>query len=411
MMRRSLLLIVLAMLAPSWAWAVDLTATRAFTLSEASPLFRSATVSLDALTASMTLSLQRPTTAAPLNWDEKSTVRVSLVYVVDGVEYRCTGQASGGIRTRKDGVEASIYTLSYKPPVLLDAKAREYLKTAAKDGQGFYNNVPLTRLGELGATVQGYVELELLTGTVETAITLATTTEEPAPTIRTKNSVAFNAATDGKEENGDGVLSVSHTASGSDRAAFAGVGGSSQATAVTSITYAGSGMTQLWDFRDSGPSLVNGGFILAGVGTGAQTVTSTLDAAASDHALGVISFTGVDQTTPTGNTQTATNTGTSATVTVTGVAADDMVVDNIYTTYGGGGSPAVGANQTERYAELPFWIGSHLAGSTQAGADGGVMSWTFDSRPYTLGAVRLIAAAGGGGGSTTRNLMLMGVGQ
>lgn len=374
-----------------------LTASWSIILSAQNPSIQSPTVNLGALTSRLEVRIRRPTTAVPVNWPNTAKIRVSLVILVDGVQYTCTGTVSGGVRVTPVG-EASEYVLIYSPPVFFGEKALTYLQTATVDRDGNYTDVPLTRIGETGTTVQGYLRIERISGRTETTVTIATTTEEPAPRLaKYHNSVAFNAATDGQELNGDGVLSVSHTAAGSDRAAFAGVGGSSEAGSVTSITYAGSGMTQLWDFTDAGPSLLNGGFVLAGVSTGAQTVTSTLNSAVSDHALGVISFTGVDQTTPTGNTQTSTGSGTTASVTVTGVTADDMVVDNIVTDYGGGGAPSVGAGQTRRYTETMAWVGSHVAGSTQGGASGGVMSWTFDSRVYTLGAARLIAAAAGAG--------------
>lgn len=356
------------------------------TLSETIPL------TLAPKTAKIMVSLKRPTTLKPLNWDVTGTVTVTIKAMVDGQLHICRGRATGGIRLNGAGQEGSAYSLTFTP-------TWGYLEGPSN---------PVRRLGEGSAAYHATVEIVRSSGSIETEVDI-TTMEADAPAVPFTNSVAFNAATDGQELNGDGVLSVSHTAAGSDRAAFAGVSGATEPTAVTSITYAGSAMTQLWDFRDAGPSLLNGGFVLAGVGTGSQTVTSTLDAGTSDHALGVISFTGVDQTTPTGNVQTVTNSGTTATVTVTGVAADDMVVDNVVTAYGGGGAPSVGANQTQRYTETMAWAGSHLAGSTQPGASGGVMSWTFDSRDYTLGAARLIAATAAG--ASRQGLMMMGMGR
>jgi len=168
----------------------ELIASRSVTLTAQNPRLQSPMVPLGQLTSSITVKLRRPTTAQPLNWNANSTVRVSLVFIVDGVEYRCAGQVTGGFRYADpplNTIAIPEYSLTYNPTVLFSDKAREYIKTATPDKDGFYENVPLTRLGETGSTIQGYLLLERVRGTINTVITIAATTEAPAPTVRTKN--------------------------------------------------------------------------------------------------------------------------------------------------------------------------------------------------------------------------------
>lgn len=358
--------------------------------------FKSEMVALDPQTDVITLRLARPTTLNPRAWGSSDRLRVSLVVTVDGVEHRCTGQASGGVRTRA-AVEQGEYILSYQPT---------WGWFGARTGR-------TRRLGETRqSTYTAHVEIELLAGVlVETEIEV-TSTESPAPDRPFHSSVAFDAATSAIEFTGDGTLSLTHTSTGSDRAVFAGVGATGGAS--MSVTYGGAGMTELWDL--SAPNTFTGaGNRLAGQATGAQTVTSTVAGDSGNHALGVISMTGVDQTTPVGAVVTTSGNAFSASVTVLSVGTDDMVVDSIAS---GWGEHTPGADQTERYARGAGFL--EIAGDTQPGSAGGVMSHSTDggspnffSDDFILGAVAFKAAAGGiveADGSSSGTSTLTGVG-
>lgn len=388
-----------------------LASAQLITLIAETPRFRTSKVSVDPLTDRLTIRLRRPTTLAPLAWNTAATVRVSLVLVLDGVEHRATGQVSGGIRARSDGTEVPFYELRYAPTVQFGQKAWDYIATTTRNAEGFYNDVPLTRIGETASTVEGYVELELLRGTVETELLLATTRESLAPTIRHKNPVTFDAATSATEGAGDGVLSLTHTSTGSDRAAFGGVSWRSVTAGSTSLTYAGTGMTEQWDVQNVNRS--SAGYTIAGQTTGAQTVTSTLvDTAPGDQNLGVISMTTVDQTTPVGTAATGTGTTSPASVTVGSVGADDLVVDN-FASNPDNGEPTAGADQTLRNTQ--DGAETKLRESSQVGTAGGVMSWTFSpgGAAWALGAIAFkpVGAAGAVVGKIrTRQLALTGAG-
>ncbi|MFO0773701.1 MAG: hypothetical protein U0172_03435 [Nitrospiraceae bacterium] len=331
-------------------------------------------VAVPALTSEIVVRIQRPTTLVPLAWDAASTLRVTLRFVVDGVEHLTIGTASGGVRTGPQG-ELSEYVIRYKPTVLFGQRARDYMVNNPKDPNGFYYNVPLTRLGELGSTVRAGLILERLSGTISTTITVAATNEAPAPVLaRHHNSVAFDAATTVSESGGDGVLTTTHTAGGADRAVFVGAGVfAASPLGMSSVTYGGVGLTQLWSIDFAAAAYLNAGYQMVAPTTGAQTVTATAASSAPlEQGMGIMSLTGVNQANPVGTAVTTTGNGTSPSLTVATPAADSLVVDAVVI---GGLLASAGADQTERYAinGSPFMF---QQGSTQSGASGGVMSWS-----------------------------------
>ena len=319
---------------------------------------------IPAQTDRITLSVRRPTTAQPLDFDATSRLGVTLVVSADGVEHRYRGQVTGGTRVIEGEGEAPAYQLVITPT------------------WGFFgatSGLP-KRLGETCTLYTARLELERLAGSITTLVELIHGTSA-APAVPFSQTVAFDTATDAQETTGDGVLSLSHTATGSDLAAFAGVEIFAGTTTSTSVTYAGTGMTEAWDFTYA-TSNGNAGYRLAGPTAGAQTVTSTIgDTTPDRHFLGVISMTGVDQTTPVGTPATANGTTSPATVTVGSVGADDLVVDNMKVF----ATPTIGADQTESYNDIGG--AQNVRGATQPGTAGGVMSWTFTNATWGTGAI------------------------
>lgn len=312
-------------------------------------------------------------------------VRPTLLVTVAGVEYRCTGRVT----------DQPLYELAYTLPVVLADHAWEYLKGRPKDALGRAFGVPLTRLTEFGHATARLL-LEHLDGDpLDTAVQFFAL-DLPRSLGMHKNSVAFDATTSATETSGDGILSLTHTCAGSDRAAFMATtsnNGLGQ-NLTTSITYAGSGGTQLWDIVSG---IISGsGYRIVNPTTGAQTVTATLAASTTEQVLGVVSMTGVDQSTPVGTPATATGNSTTPSATVSSPATDSLICDAIATD--GFGTLTVGANQTERWNRELAFIGSENGGSTQSGVNGGVMSWTATAGNWLIGAVEFKAVAVGGGG-------------
>jgi hypothetical protein len=345
----------------------------------------------------ITLKIGRETTGGTNVFPATSQLTITIIIRVDGVEYRCVGKTTGGIRVGEAG-EIAEYQLSYGLPV------------------GFFGDRsgPQRRLGEGSTTFDAQLRIDLVGSAIDTEV-IAEFTSANAPTGAFHSSVAFDTATDAVETSGDGVLSLSHTASGSDRAVFCAAGWGINSVTSTSFTYAGNSATEQWDIFNGFQG--NAGYSLAGdssVPTGSQTATSTLSGSTGTrHIIAVLSMTGVDSTTPVGSPQTrgSASNETSSSLTVTSVGADDLVVDALMVGNSSDPANSVGADQTERTTELENSSGNgRFSTSTQLGSSGGAMSWTFGGSAggNSHGAIAFKpAAAGGGPGPVGENLRML----
>jgi hypothetical protein len=116
--------------------------------------------------------------------------------------------------------------------------------------------------------------------------------------------------------------------------------------------------------------------------TGTSTIAVTFNGSVTGD-LSSLSFYGVDDEIPTGDIVSATGNDTTPTVTAvttTGEIVFDVVGQAVDS------NPTVGANQTERW-DTSGGSAPSACGSTQAGADGGAMTWTITSGPWTTIAV------------------------
>lgn len=120
---------------------------------------------------------------------------------------------------------------------------------------------------------------------------------------------------------------------------------------------------------------------LKGQTSATDTVTATFGSSMDDVIVIGHSCTGVDQTTAFGNTQSGSGTSTEPNETLTSVTSDDLCIDFVLW-QSTSDTATAGANQTKRGeaatgAPYVTWGAS----STQAGADGGVMTWTISNAP------------------------------
>lgn len=360
--------------------------TRSGTVSSGSPLLQTLPIPIGPLTEHLEIRLRRPTTLIPLStWDATSTMQVGIVVTVDGVEHRAMGRATGGIRQGgPTNGEIPEYVLQYAP------------------SWGFFGGptAPAQRLGQTAAmSYTAHVELTLLSGSGATTELAVESTEAPAPMVAYHSSVAFDAATGAVESSGDGVLSLTHTPSGSSNlGAFGAVSYDVFPTIrSTSCSYGGTNMTEVWDANLPASDVANtAGYHWPGGATlpsGAQSVVSTLAGSPSDnHFLHVLTMTEVHQTTPVGTPVTGSGSTSPATVTVGSVGADDLVVDSVYCI---DQTPTAGADQTQRSNQAGVF-GAVSKASSQLGSAGGVMSWTFTNTLWNLGAIAFKPAAAGG---------------
>jgi hypothetical protein len=204
--------------------------------------------------------------------------------------------------------------------------------------------------------------------------------------------VAVDAAASASISSGSS-LSWSHTASGTNRLVIVGVSWVFNNTgfpppAITSITYGGTAMILIGSRIQDDHEVAQ--YQLINPPTGAQTVSVTFASAISGAVGGSISFTGVNQTTPTGTFAAANGKSSTPSVTVAS-AAGEIVIDTIEFD-SGATTLTVGAGQTQRWSRHPYNWG---AGSTEAGAASVTMSWTPNaSDNWAIGAVSVKPAAG-----------------
>jgi hypothetical protein len=206
-------------------------------------------------------------------------------------------------------------------------------------------------------------------------------------------AVAFDNATVQSETSSDGVLSFSHTATGSNLGAFVVFGTWTSDSGVDACTYNGVAMAPLWSLAGGTDNSKRcWAYYLANnqVPAGASTVEVNLSAATTGDIfyVCVITMTGVHQTTPVGTpvTQTINNdTPVAIGVTVGSVGANDFICDGWYLVQNAIGIPTVNAGQTSRAAVSNGsdpWF--HCFASTQPGSEGGVMSWSNGGPSYML---------------------------
>lgn len=164
--------------------------------------------------------------------------------------------------------------------------------------------------------------------------------------------------------------------------------------AVSSVTFNGDSLTQhaaidtaSWSgtavFQRAAPDVATGNVVVT---------MSTAD----KYSVGVYVANDVDQTTPLRTAQTAqAATGTSVgPLTVASVVTGDIVFDSL-SLDSNGAAPVQGADQTEQWDYATAGTFHSHASSTQPGASGGAMgySWT-GSRPYSYIATAFAEAGG-----------------
>jgi hypothetical protein len=188
-------------------------------------------------------------------------------------------------------------------------------------------------------------------------------------------------------------ITIPHTTSGSNRLMLVGVSfNNDNLETVTGITYNSVPLTLVGTATNSDDARIEIWRLIApDTGTYDVVVTFSADLLQEGFA-GVVTFTGVDQTTPLGTFASAAADGITATVDVSS-ATGELVFDTVATEYPS--SISVGAGQTERWnIVLTSSIG---AGSTEPGAGTVTMSWTLEAAGdhWAIGAVPIKPAPDG----------------
>lgn len=219
-------------------------------------------------------------------------------------------------------------------------------------------------------------------------------------------AIAIDAASGNTKASGGGnSITVAHTATGTGTdgllLALCGIN-TGGGTSFTGMTWNGTALTQLETLINSSSLRVDIWYLKAPAAGSFNMVASTdNDLATTCH---VLTLTGVDQTTTFGTEITGTGSNSAPSVTVT-TASGELVVDIVAWNVGGGQTP--GANQTQRDSARSLSTVISTSISTQAGADGGVMSWTQNG---TVAWIQIAVPVKAAASAVTCRMMLMGVG-
>ena len=196
---------------------------------------------------------------------------------------------------------------------------------------------------------------------------------------------------DGTPHSGTGVgspITVSHTTgAGSDRLMLVGISGQATNVAVSGVTYGGvaldpvgtyaySTYLKIWIYKKVAPT----------TGT-ADVVVSFSTAPTGGGIVGVITFTGMDQSVPLG-TFVGASAGTGSPTVDVSSASGELVID----TAADWQSMTVGADQTQRWNVVSNNI--YGSGSTEPGAGTVTMSWTTVTSEWSIGAVPIKPVSG-----------------
>lgn len=201
-------------------------------------------------------------------------------------------------------------------------------------------------------------------------------------------ALAFDATSTANTASATSVT-FAHTTTGSDRVLIVGASWRDgfPLAVCTGITYNGVAMTALGDHKSGTLGICM--YALVAPATGANNVVITMDNAPNRLVGGAVSFTGANQSTPTGTYAEADGASTVPSVDVSS-ATGEIVVDTLAF---GDASATVGSGQTQRWQVNDaddFYTG---AGSTEAGATTVTMSWSTGFGTWVIGGVSVKEAA------------------
>ena len=248
-------------------------------------------------------------------------------------------------------------------------------------------------------SLSGDWELEYTKGSIETGALFSAELQQNWGHLL---NVAVDATSTGTSTGGD--FSVSHTTSGTDRLMLVGVSmnlGGSQT--VSSVTYNGDSLS-LVGVEEAGDARIEIWALLA-----PEVVTSNVDIAFSSptdgNTAGVMTFTGVDQSTPLGAFASDFGYGESTASATVISAADELVFGVVSIDDPNFRVLTEGAGQTERWELDGFQTTG--GGSTAPGAESVNMSWTWPAsdnwaaggvsiKPSAANTAPVITSNGGG---------------
>ncbi|MHC4992674.1 MAG: DUF4347 domain-containing protein, partial [Planctomycetota bacterium] len=233
------------------------------------------------------------------------------------------------------------------------------------------------------AILGGDWELEYATGGIESPLA-------PSASFQTSWQAVLAAAVDAASSGstvGQASVTVSHTTSGTNRLMLVGVATDPHGESVSSITYNGVDLSLVGSQEVAGAHSRVEIWSLVAPDTGTHDVV--VNVTGTGHhglAVGVMTFTGVNQTNPLLGFSSASGDSTTASTTVAS-AADDLVFGVVHSHGGTEATPDAG--QTEYWDIVADKTNS--SGTIAAGAASVTTSWTVKSADWSVAAVSVQA--------------------
>ncbi len=199
-------------------------------------------------------------------------------------------------------------------------------------------------------------------------------------------NVAVDASSTGSTAD-QASVTVSHTTSGSNRLMLVSMATDPHGVSVSSISYNGVNLMLVGAQEDPSAHSRVEIWELVAPDTGTHDVIVNLTGTSHRGVtVGVITFTGVNQTTPTTAFSSASGTSTAASTTVAS-QTDDLVFAVLHSYNGSAATP--GAGQTELWDVV---VGqTNGSGTTKAGAASITSSWTVNDNDWSVAAVSVQA--------------------
>ncbi|MDV6029059.1 MAG: DUF4347 domain-containing protein [Phycisphaera sp. RhM] len=212
-------------------------------------------------------------------------------------------------------------------------------------------------------------DLEYAVGSIETVIAFDLDVQHSWQHVF---AATADATSTGTSSGGD--ITISHTTSGVDRLMLVGVSiNLAGADEVTSITYNGDSLSLVGTRVDGDARVEIWSLVAPDVGT--YNVDINFSGTSDGNTAGVMTFTGVDQSTPLGTFASGAGVGGSGSVTVSS-STDDLVFAAIAVDDAADYDLVPGTGQTETW-DLIGGPNINGGGSTEAGAASVVMDWTW----------------------------------
>ncbi len=232
------------------------------------------------------------------------------------------------------------------------------------------------------ASLGGDWDLEYTVGKIEAATAVGLRDQPLLQVV-----LAVNEDTTSTGTSSGGSFSVSHTTSGDDRLMLVGVSlsldeGTEQ---VSSVTYNGTSLSLVGTEVNGGARVEIWSMVAPDMGT--HNVDVTISGSPFGATAGVMTFTGVDQTTPLGTFASTNGEASSGSVNVSS-ASGELVFGAVAVASSSNYDLSPGAGQTEKWDIFQFETNG--GGSTEAGAATVATSWSWgDTKKYAIGGVSI----------------------